>query len=189
MPAVRTPAILATYWFAALAALGVFFPLFSLYLSENLGLRGYEIGFVTAAIPLTGLLAQPFWGALADRSGSRVRILALLTAGAAAGYTNLAQQDSFASVFFATLALALFSTSVTPMAVSVSLALLRERGRHAFGMVRSVGTLGYLVAVVGFPRLLHHLGEAAPVLGPAAASATDPPPGLNVWGTAAPQDT
>lgn len=181
----RTPAILAFYWFAALAALGVFFPLFSLYLSENLGLRGYEIGFVTATIPLTGLLAQPFWGALADRSGSRVRILALLTAGAAAGYTNLAQQEAFASVLFATFALALFSTSVMPMAVSVSLALLRERGRHAFGMVRSVGTLGYLVAVVGFPLLLHRLGTAAPVLGAATASATEPRLGMMLWVTAA----
>lgn len=185
MPAVRAPVILAAYWFAALAALGVFFPLFSLYLSENLGLRGYEIGFVTAAIPLTGLLAQPFWGALADRSGSRVRILALLTAGASAGYTNLAQQDGFVTVLFATFALALFSTSVMPMAVSVSLALLRERGRHAFGMVRSVGTLGYLVAVAGFPWLLHHLGEAAPVLGPTAASATEPRLGMMLWVTAA----
>src|SRR5690349_13387142 len=118
-----------------MAALGTFFPLYSLYLTENLGLGGLQTGMVTAAIPLAGLVAQPLWGALADRSGSRVRLLALLTAATAGGYFNLSAQRDFQSVFAATLILATFSTSVMPMSVSVSLALLRERGRHAFGIV------------------------------------------------------
>jgi PPP family 3-phenylpropionic acid transporter len=130
--------VLSVYWFAVLAALGLFFPLFSLYLSENLGLSGAQTGIVTAALPLAGLFAQPLWGAMADRSGSRLRILALVTAGAAAGYVHLWSVRGFAGVLVATLALATFSTSVMPMSISVSLALLRARGRHAFGLVRSV---------------------------------------------------
>jgi MFS transporter, PPP family, 3-phenylpropionic acid transporter len=176
--AVPAPVILSLYWFFALVALGLFFPLFSLYLSENLGLSGSQTGMVTAAIPLAGLVAQPLWGALADRSGSRVRLLALVTAGAAVGYLHLAFERTFASVLLATLLLATFSTSVMPMSLSVSLALLRSRGRHAFGIVRSMGTLGYLVAIAGFPLLLRLLGDRAPDVHPHGATIAEPHLGL-----------
>jgi len=177
--------VLALYWFAVMSALGLFFPLFSLYLSENLGLSGTQTGIVTGALPLSGLLAQPLWGALADRSGSRVRILALVCAGTATGYFHLSAQREFASILVATLMLATFSTSVMPMSVSVSLALLKERGRNAFGMVRSVGTLGYLIAVSGFPFLLRASGDLAPAVQPAGAVAAEPHLGLMLLAAAA----
>jgi PPP family 3-phenylpropionic acid transporter len=170
--------VLSLFWFAVMSALGVFFPLFSLYLSENLGLSGTQTGIVTGALPLSGLLAQPLWGALADRSGSRVRVLSLLCAGTALGYWNLSSQRGFGSVLAATLMLATVSTSVMPMSVSVSLAMLRERGRHAFGMVRSVGTLGYLVAVSGFPFLLRAVGEWSPAVQAGASEPSQPHLGL-----------
>jgi MFS transporter, PPP family, 3-phenylpropionic acid transporter len=171
---VPTPAALAIYWFAMLAALGTFFPLYSLYLSENLGFSGFQTGLVTAAIPLAGMLAQPLWGTFADRSGSRVRVLAFVTGAAAGGYFFISTQRTFAGVLAATVALALFSTSVMPMSVAVSLGMLRERGRHAFGMVRSAGTLGYLVAVASFPILVHSIGGSAASIQSAEGSATEP---------------
>lgn len=168
------PIILSLYWFAALAALGTFFPLFSLYLSENLGLSGFQTGVVTAALPLAGMVAQPLWGALADRSGSRVRVLAVVTAATAMGYLHLSMQREFLPVVGATLLLAVCSTSVMPMSVAVSLALLRDRGRYAFGVVRSVGTLGYLVAVAGFPFLLARFGDLVPAVQQSGAASAQP---------------
>ncbi|HXC49830.1 MAG TPA: MFS transporter [Candidatus Limnocylindrales bacterium] len=182
-------AVLSLYWFVSLIALGLFFPLFSLYLSENLGLSGKETGLVTAAIPLAGLLAQPLWGVLADRSGSRVRMLSLVTAGASIGYAHLAFERTFGSVLLATLLLAVFSTSVMPMSVSVSMALLRERGRHAFGIVRSAGTLGYLVAVAGFPAALHAFGALVPPAESAASHASEPHLGLMLFAACAAMGT
>ena len=175
---VRDALVLSLFWFAIMAALGLFFPLYSLYLTENLGFSGAQTGIVVAAIPLAGMIAQPIWGALADRSGSRLRVLAMLTAGAGAGYLLLAGQRSFAAVLLATLLFAIFSTSVMPMSISVSLALLRQWGRHAFGIVRSVGTLGYLVAVAGFPLLLHALGSQVAAVEPPGRSAGEPHLGL-----------
>jgi PPP family 3-phenylpropionic acid transporter len=177
--------VLSLFWFSALAALGVFFPLYSLYLSENLGLSGTQTGIVTGALTLSGLVAQPLWGAFADRSGSRVRILAFVCAGTALGYFHLSTRRGFGEVLAATLLLATFSTSVMPMAISVSLALLKERGRHAFGMVRSAGTLGYLVAVSSFPFLLRAVGEWAPVVQPEGGRASQPHLGLMLLAAAA----
>ena len=56
-------------WFFGLGALGLHLPYYSLYLRENAGLDGSEVGLVLALMPLVGMLGQPFWGQLADRTG------------------------------------------------------------------------------------------------------------------------
>jgi hypothetical protein len=62
--------------------------------------------------------------------------------------------SGFWAIVFATAALALVGTAVLPMTMSVSLALLRDAGQHAFGRVRVWGTIGYFVLVLIFPSLL-----------------------------------
>ncbi len=164
-------------WFFCLGGLGLFFPYFSLYLRENAGLSGSQVGVVLAMVPLVGTLAQPLWGQLADRTGARSRVLVLLGLGAATGYLALGLAQGFAALVLATLWLALFSTALVPAATSVTFALARGDRVHAFGRMRVWGTIGFLALVVGFPRFLHHLqaarGLAAGTLGPSE-------PGLDV---------
>ncbi len=148
---------LSVVWFLYLAAIGVFMPFYSLYLNENAGLSGSRAGAVYALFPLVGMLAQPLWGQLADRTGSRTRVLACLTAGAGTGYLALAHCSGFVQLLLGTAGLALFSTAVVPLCTSVSLGTLRDSGRHSFGIVRTFGTLGFFATVVAFPRLLHHV--------------------------------
>ena len=76
---------LTLFWFIYFGSLGIFFPYFSLYLRENAGLSGTELGVILAIPSLVGMIAQPFWGQVADRTGARGRILALLTLGTALG--------------------------------------------------------------------------------------------------------
>ena len=80
---------LTLFWFTYMASLGIYFPYFSLYLRENAGLSGTQLGLVLAVPPLIGMVAQPFWGQVADRTGARSRVLALLSLGTAAGYLAL----------------------------------------------------------------------------------------------------
>ncbi len=152
--AMRSAAVLSVFWFLSLGALGVFFPFYSLFLSENAGLSGVQVGMVMAVVPLVGMVAQPLWGNTADRSGSRARILALLCFGAAAGYVNLYFGQGFVSILLGTAGLAVFSTALIPMSVSVTLGIVEGRGPHAFGLVRVWGTLGFLITVVAFPKAL-----------------------------------
>jgi PPP family 3-phenylpropionic acid transporter len=51
-------------------------------------------------------------------------------------------------------ALASVGTAVFPLMTSVSLAILRDAGRHAFGRVRVWGTIGYFILVLVFPWFL-----------------------------------
>jgi MFS family permease len=57
--------------------------------------------------------------------------------------------------------LAAFSTPLIPSCVAVTLAVTRDGGARAFGLARVWGTVGFLFAVLAFPRILDHLGSSA----------------------------
>ena len=145
---------LTLFWFIYFGSLGIFFPYFSLYLRENAGLSGIQLGAILAISPLVGMIAQPLWGHVADRTGARSRVLAFLTLGTALGYAALGLAQGFWHIMIAMAALASVGTAVFPLMTSVSLAILRDAGRHAFGRVRVWGTIGYFILVLVFPWFL-----------------------------------
>jgi PPP family 3-phenylpropionic acid transporter len=153
------PPPIALVWFFSLAGLGVFFPYFSLYLKENAGFTGTQVGIALAVLPLVGIVAPPLWGQLADRTGLRSRVLVLLGFGAALGYAMLYFARGFPAIVLGTAALACFSTALLPICVSVTLALTRKAGPFAFGLMRVWGTLGFLVLVTSLPPMVDALQE------------------------------
>jgi len=160
-------ASLCLFWLLYMESLGVFFPFFGLYLKEGAGLDGFEAGMVLGTIPLLGALAQVTWGQLADRRGARSRVLTLVVLGTALGQLGVWRASGLPALVAATAALAVFSTAVIPMAVSVTLALVAGRGRHGFGLARACGTIGFGITVFGFPRLLRAWADAPEAGGPA----------------------
>lgn len=150
---------LSLYWLLYMLGLGIFFPYFSLYLQEDQGFSGSQVGQVVAMLPLVGLVAQPLWGYLADRTGSRRRTLTLVTLGMGVSSLALSLVDGYYPVLMATAVLAIFSTVVLSMATAVSLGAMAEEGPHAFGWVRVWGTLGFLLSVLWFPRFLATWGQ------------------------------
>ncbi len=153
---------LAAFWFIFFGGLGLSYPYFALYLREQGGLSGAEIGIVMATVPLVGIFTQPFWGHLADRTGARSTLLALLTAETALGYLALAHADHFLAFVLATAAFACGGTAVLPMSLSLTFAALRGHGPHTFGLVRAWGTVGHLLTVALFPPLLGFFSPPAP---------------------------
>ena len=151
---------LTLFWFVYMGSVGIVLPYYSLYLKENAGLSGTELGWILAILPLVSIVVQPFWGQVADRTGARSRIVAFLSIGSALGYLALAQAEGFWAILLATAALAFFGTAVLPITVSVSLAILRNAGPHAFGFVRVWGTIGYFVLIVSFPWMLNRYRTA-----------------------------
>ena len=75
--------------------------------------------------------------------------------------------------------MACFWSATLPTAVAVTLGLVRDASRHAFGLVRVWGTVGFLVMVVAFPPLLDWLQRSRGLVPTAEISE----PGLEVvWG-------
>lgn len=168
---------LTLFWFTYMGSLGIVFPYFSLYLKEDAGLSGAEVGLILAMPPLMGMFAQPFWGRVADRTGARSRILVWLSLISSLGYLALGMADGFLAILLTTAVLSLFSTAILPITTSVSLAVLREVGLHAFGYVRAWGTIGYFIVVIVFPWIVERYQAAQGWYSAAGASA---PPALQV---------
>lgn len=159
------------YWFLAMSMAGVMLPYFALYLREEAGLSGTQIGAVLASMPLVGMATQPLWGAVADRSGLRARVLVLLCLGSATGYLAIGAADGFPALLAATAFCALSARALIPLSLSVSIPAFADHA-HAFGFVRALGTLGFTAAMFGLPALLAR-GTAPPdlaLLFPAAAA-------------------
>jgi PPP family 3-phenylpropionic acid transporter len=166
-----------------MGAVGIFFPYFSLYLKENAGLTGTQLGWILATVPLVSVIGQPFWGQVADRTGARSHIVAFLSLGSVIGYLWLAAADGFVAILLATAAVAVFSSAVLPITVSVSLASLRDAGMHAFGFVRVWGTVGYFLLILTFPSILAR-DQAANGLVPKSAGVSEPGLEIMFVGTA-----
>lgn len=175
-PASDAAVPLSLFWLFYLGGLGMFFPFFSLYLSENAGLSGTQVGLVLATMPAVGTFAQPFWGQVADRTGSRAGVLVMLAAGATLGQIGLYLASGFEMLVATMFVTALFGTVVIPQAVAVSFAALGDPSGRSFGRVRVWGTVGFLATVVAFPRALDRLQEAWG----AAATPSVSEPGLGI---------
>lgn len=159
------------YWFLAMTTAGVMLPYFALYLREDAGLSGTQVGAVFATMPLVGMATQPLWGTVADRTGLRARVLVVLCLGAAAGFLAIGAARGFPALLAATAVCALFARALIPMSLSVSIPAFADHA-HAFGFVRALGTLGFGAAMFGLPALLSR-GAAPPDLArlfPAAAA-------------------
>ncbi len=174
---------ISLFWFTFFGALGIFFPYYSLYLKENAGLTGTQLGLVLSVMPLVGIVAQPFWGQVADRTGARGRLVAFLSMASAAGFVLLGLAQGFALILLAAVFLACFSTPVIPLSVSVALAAFRHSGPHAYGFARSWGTVGFLASVLIFPVALDRVQQWQG-LGPAPGGPSEPGLGVMFLGTA-----
>jgi PPP family 3-phenylpropionic acid transporter len=158
-----------------MAPFGLSLPYLALYLRENAQLTGAQVGAVFAVMPAVGILGQPIWGVLADRSGLRARSLVAISLGTAVGFLAIGRAQGFASILAATALFALFARAVIPMLLSVCLSALEDHP-YAFGWVRAFGTVGFAASMFVFPAALeayqssHALsatpgGPAEPALG------------------------
>ncbi len=148
------PAILMSgfgylWFFGAIAA---FNPYIAMYY-RSLGFTGLQVGILTA-MPAVGLaLSGPFWGSVMDALGIHrlvLRMALLLTAVFAIAVANT---ETFATTFVCVTALAFSLVPLRALLDSYAIAV-SDRTRHTFGTIRSWGSVGYFVAVLGLGRIM-----------------------------------
>ena len=147
-------AVLSLFWGTLFGALGIFFPYYSLYLKEDLGLTGQQVGTAMGVFHLIGLIGQPAWGYIADRTGSRKRVLVILSTGMALGFVAFWFVEKYAMLLLVSAGFAAFSTSLIPQGMALGLGLLYRSNNSHFEWVRAFGSVGFLVTCFGFPYLL-----------------------------------
>jgi PPP family 3-phenylpropionic acid transporter len=147
---VRDPLwLLRLYYFAGFAAFGIYLPAFPRWL-EARGIEGLSLGLVTASMPVMGLVSPPLFGAVADATRLRGRLLLYTNLGAALSMVGLALFARQNAITYAVIiaCVAAFAFFRAPM-VSVADLIALEGGTTAsYGRLRLWGSLGFLVAAV-----------------------------------------
>ena len=89
---------LSLYYLLVYSAIGITLPFFPQYL-KSLGLTGTEVGLLLALSPALSLIAPPFWGQIADRTGRPGLVLLVVTGASGAIFALFIVVKSFVAVF------------------------------------------------------------------------------------------
>lgn len=136
---------LSRFYFFYFAVLGAMLPYWSLYLKE-LGFGAKAIGWLTAILTCTRIIAPNIWGWLADRTGQRLKIVRI---GSGLGF--LFFLGMFVAREFAILALVVFCFSFFWNAILAQFEVITlghlARQRNTYSHIRLWGSIGFIAAV------------------------------------------
>ncbi|MEX1020821.1 MAG: major facilitator superfamily domain-containing protein 6 [Litorilinea sp.] len=141
------------FYFAFFGAIGCLVPYLNVYFAQQ-GLTGTQIGWLGSVAPLIALVANPFWGAVADRRHIHRQILALCAI--ASGFVSLffLNVTSFVPLLFLVTLLSFFRTPIAAILDSSVLDMVRKTGGH-YGRQRMWGSVGFVLATVGLGQWLN----------------------------------
>lgn len=146
---------IAGFYFFYFAFVGMFAPYWSLYLKE-LGFGLVQIGILMSVQPVMRMVAPGLWGWLADHSGQRLRVVRLSAALSALGYCAVFFVDQFWGMLLALAVMSFFWSASMPLVEATTLSYLGKQSAH-YGRIRSWGSVGFIVAVVGLGYALDYV--------------------------------
>jgi MFS transporter, PPP family, 3-phenylpropionic acid transporter len=141
-PSTRGSLFYLAYW----GIVAIYMPFTTLYFA-SLGLRGAELGVLSALQPLMTMTVAPMLSAMADRYGWRVRTLSLTLLGLGTALTLLGLPRAFPALVGAMALVALGRCSVGPIGDSL-IARMASRHRLDFGAMRLWGSLSFAVVAL-----------------------------------------
>lgn len=140
-----------SFYFVLVGAVGCFVPYINVYLENNIGLTGSQIGLMTAASLIVGVCVIPIWGIIGDKTRKyNLLLLVSLSASIVALYFYSKQTVYIGCLVFALL-LEVSRLGTQPMADAISMNYTSKHGGN-YGSIRGMGSLGYMIGsmVVGF---------------------------------------
>ncbi len=150
MPKKSNRWVLAIYYSLIFMGGAGFYSYIGLYYAQ-IHLNNAQIGIIASVGGVIGLLVQPLWGSLADRSPNKNVILqvALALSAITTWLLPLAGAD-FWLVIAATAVMGVFGSAIHPLGDSIALELAQQE-KFKFSTVRTVGSLGFalMAAIAG----------------------------------------
>ncbi|WP_394388067.1 MFS transporter [Shewanella woodyi] len=155
--------ISACYFFF-FAILGVMVPYLGVFF-ENRGFNPQEIGFLLAILMATRIVAPNIWAMVADKTGMRAQLVKWGAAAAAVSYLTFFYNGSFTYLAISLTIYTFFWNAILAQLEVITLETLGENTSR-YGAIRSFGSLGYLVFVVGVGFAISAWGtEVLPYVG------------------------
>ena len=143
---------LSGFYFFHFAVLGAFVPYWSLYL-QSLSFSALQIGILMSLLLVTRIFAPTAWGWLADHTGRRVMVVQFAALGGFVCFIGFFFGQSFTWIFLAMLLMSFCWSAALPLIEAVTLSHLGDK-TDRYGHIRSWGSVGFVLAVVGMGYLL-----------------------------------
>jgi PPP family 3-phenylpropionic acid transporter len=113
---------------------------------ESLNLDNVQIGLISSVGILFGMLAQPLWGTISDRSKNKTFILrAMLIVSACIIWLIPLSGRVFIYVMISTALFRFFFNSIPPVGDSIALEIAKKE-KFKFSTVRMLGSVGFAIA-------------------------------------------
>ncbi|MFT5576237.1 MAG: PPP family 3-phenylpropionic acid transporter [Bermanella sp.] len=145
---------LSAFYFAYFGLLGAWIPYWGLYLQE-LGYGAVAIGYLSAAVMATKIVAPSIWGWLADRSGRRASIIRYGSFFALLIFLGIFVRTDFWWLMLVVVGYSFFWNAVLAQFEVVTLSHL-EGQYHRYSLVRVWGSVGFIATVAGIGWFLDH---------------------------------
>lgn len=140
------------FYFLVFFGFGALFPLLSVYLKDNVGLTGSQIGMIMSINPIVMLFAQPLWGMLSDTTRKPTAVLTAALIGTGITGIIFSMGESFSFFVSIAILLAFFQSAIVPVSDSISMSYV-QRTNTAYGSLRLWGAIGFAVSVLVVGKL------------------------------------
>lgn len=139
--------------FGCFVLLGPFLPLFL----QSKGFSTIDIGFIIGAATLTKIVAPSFWGIISDRTGKRVQLIQISLCLSYLSLIPLNWDLELYQMVAVLLVFNFFMDAALPVFEANTLLNLGINAKY-YGIIRGVGTSGYILSLVLLPSLIHYFG-------------------------------
>ena len=145
---------LSGFYFFHFAFLGAFTPYWSLYL-KSLNFTALQIGISMSVLQGMRMFAPNLWGWQADRAGKRMGIVRFAAFFSLASFVGVFFGKDFFWLFSVLLSMSFFWSASLPLVEATTLSHLGG-SLGKYGMIRSWGSVGFILAVVMLGEILDH---------------------------------
>jgi PPP family 3-phenylpropionic acid transporter len=149
---------IAGFYFFYYAFVGMFSPYWSLYL-QSIGFGAIEIGLLMSIQPVMRMFAPALWGWLADHTGKRREVVIMAASLSALFYLGVFVTTSFWGMFLVLTLMSFFWSASMPLVEATALSWLGRNTAH-YGRLRSWGSIGFIVSVVGLGYAFDYIAIA-----------------------------
>jgi len=149
---------IAGFYFFYYAFVGMFSPYWSLYL-KSIDFEAIDIAILLSIQPVMRMLAPNIWGWMADHTGKRQMVVQIAATLSALCYLGVFATTSFWGLFLVLALMGFFWSASMPLVEATTLSYLGKNAAH-YGRIRSWGSIGYIVSVVGLGYAFDYIAIA-----------------------------
>ncbi|MFD1739280.1 MFS transporter [Bacillus salitolerans] len=147
----------SAFYFLTFFGIGSLYPLLTVYLDENIGLTGSQIGVIMSISPVVMIIVQPMWGMLSDwtqKPKVLLTIAIVLTSLIGFIYSFM---DTYVTIFIIAIFIATAQSAIVPLSDSITLNYVQKVNGN-YGSFRLWGALGFAISVLVVGRAAEFVG-------------------------------